>query len=411
MWSAFVLWFVVAGNNSNAVPAHLLAVMTADKRKSALIINDTGRRSASAIVRALQYQTLFERCASWRAEYTSRHSEALARILWPRSHRSIPLRVLVRALRLPLRAYQPLWERRREEEILERAADFDIVSVIKLRETKLYRRLCTLRRPRIIVDINDAVWLPRFGWHDLPAILGEVHGVICENDYVAEYARQFNSCVIVVPDAPQIEVFDKFRNEVQRDPQQIVLGWIGEAETIGHLYRILEPLESLFARHPQLHLRVVGLGGGGRLPNFENVGWSCRPFYNQEEMVREVLGFDIGLFPLFHNEDARGRGTLKAKVYMSGQVAVVCEDYGGNPALVKDGINGLLASSPQQWYEQLERLIVDPDLRAVIARRGMETVRANFTAERVFGQLLGAFEKVCDSAVSDHALATRSVVA
>lgn len=363
------------------------------QRKHVLIVTDADAYSPSGIVRALQYQPLFERSLSWRAEYTSRHSETLTRLLWPQSHRSIAQRAVVRALNAPLRVYRAHWERRREDEIVRRAAGCNIVHVIKVRETRLYHLLCALRRPRVLVDLNDAVWLPRFGWHDLPAILREVHGVICENACVAEYARQYNSRVAVVPDAPQIEVFDRFRDHVTRNPQRVVLGWVGGPENIGHLYRILEPLESLFARFPQLHLRVVG-GDDRGIPQFEHVRWSARSCYNQEEMVREVLAFDIGLFPLFHNEDARARGTLKAKVYMSGEVAAVCEDYGENPGLIEDGVNGLLASSPQQWYDRLERLILNPDERAAIARRGLETIRKRFTAAQVFAQLVAAFEEV-----------------
>ncbi len=35
------------------------------------------------------------------------------------------------------------------------------------------------------------------------------------------------------------------------------------------------------------------------------------PFYSQEEMIREILRMDIGLFPLFDVEDSRARGILK----------------------------------------------------------------------------------------------------
>ena len=41
-----------------------------------------------------------------------------------------------------------------------------------------------------------------------------------------------------------------------------------------------------------------------RLPLFENVRYSVLPEYSQQEMVREVLKMDIGLFPLFHVEDS-----------------------------------------------------------------------------------------------------------
>ena len=50
-----------------------------------------------------------------------------------------------------------------------------------------------------------------------------------------------------------------------------------------------------------------------RLPPFEAVRVTTLPFYSQEEMIREILRMDIGLFPLFDVEDSRARGILKGR--------------------------------------------------------------------------------------------------
>src|SRR6185503_12896452 len=136
--------------------------------------------------------------------------------------------------------------------------------------------------------------------------------------------------------------------EIAKDPQRITIGWIGGANNIGPLFKLVDALETLFVKYPQLHLRIVG-AGPTKLPPFEQVRWSCVSNFSQDEMVCEVLKFDIGLFPLFHNEDGRGRGTLKAMVYMAGEAAVVAEDFGENPKLISDGVNGLLASATDSW--------------------------------------------------------------
>jgi len=346
------------------------------------------------MVRAMQYRPLFERSQSWRAEYTSLHSELLARILQD-SHR-LRWRILTDSFRVPLEAYSAHWDKRQEDAIVERAAEFDVVCIVKSPSLPLCRRLRRLSRPRVLMDINDGLWLPAFRngeWRDLDAMLSEVNGVICENEYIARYVRKFNQNVFIVPDAPQVEVFDKFRGKVPTNPQQLTIGWLGGSENVGPLYRILEPLEALFARYAQLHLRILG-AGESTIPRFEKVRWSCRAKFDQEEMVREVLAFDIGLFPLFHNEDGCARGTLKAMIYMSGEAVAVCEDYGENPKLIQDGFNGVLASSPEAWYEKLEWLITHPEQRSVIGRRGLETIRERFTAERVFPKLVAAYERI-----------------
>ncbi len=321
------------------------------------------------------------------------HSEFLARLY--KQHR-LRWRFLLSLIRAPLKRYAAYFDKRQEDWIVQRALGFDLVCIIKSPGLSLYRRLRQLCRPRVIMDINDGLWLPSFrssGWGDLESMLGEVHGVIAENDCVAHYARKYNSRVFVIPDAPQIEVFDRFRTEIQRDPKKVTLGWVGGSENVGPLYRLLEPLEALFARYPHLHLRVIG-ANDSILPKFEKVRWSTLSGFNQEEMVREVLRFDVGLFPLFHNEDGLARGNLKAKIYMSGQAAAVCEDYGENRCLIRDGFNGSLASTPEQWYQKLEWLINHSEERLKIAQHGLLTIRQSFTAGAIFSQMLEAYERI-----------------
>jgi len=349
------------------------------------------------MVRALQYEPLFKVTPDWQAAFTTRQSEFLSRFL---GDSRLAVRIVRRPFRHLLAEYSKGWDRRREDEIVERAKKCDLVSIVKSPGIRLYDRMCKLDGPGVVMDINDAVWLPFFNWTDLPETLQMVHGVICENEYIAEYARRYNNNVHVVPDSPQLEVFDRSRPDIRRDEDKVVLGWIGSAQNIAPLEQIKEPLEALFSQFPKLHLRVVG-ANESRLPKFKHVRYSCRPTYDQSTMVREVLRFDIGLLPLLHNEDGRARGTLKAKVYMSGGAVVVAEDFGENPGLIRDGVNGMLASSLNDWHDKLQSLISDRSERLRIAGQGLATIRENFTVAHIFNRLIASY---------DHILALRTRV-
>ena len=367
--------------------------MSVAKRR-ALIVLDRGLSIPSAMVRAVQYRPLFEQSPRWQAEFASRQSEQLTKFV-NRAHRPhIPL--MVPLVYNPLHAYMTRWERKQEDEIVRKATHCDLVCLIKIPHLRLYQRLRALKGPKVVMEINDGLWLPFFqtyGWKDLNAILAESDAVICENENVAGYARRYNQCVQVVPDSPQLPMFDRARSEVHRDPAKVVIGWIGSRENAGTLYRILEPLEELFARHDNLHLRVVG-AEAAYLPRFENVRCTHLAAYDQETMVRETLAFDIGIFPLFHNQDANARGTLKAMIYMSAESAVIAEWVGENPRLIQDGVNGLLASTSNEWLEKLDWLVTHTAERKAMARRGLETVREKFDTAIVFDKLLAAFDKI-----------------
>ena len=85
--------------------------------------------------------------------------------------------------------------------------------------------------------------------------------------------------------------------------------------------------------------------------------------------MREVLGMHIGLFPQFDVEESFNRGSLKAKIYMSGGAVAVCQDLGENRKLIRDGHNGLLAANSQQWLEKLDWLVTHADERQAAGRR------------------------------------------
>ncbi len=249
----------------------------------------------------------------------------------------------------------------------------------------------------VIMDVVDALWLPwfrQFGWAHLEHLLATADGIVCENGYTADYVRQYCDVVHIVSDSPQLEQFDQLRNEVCRgDDEQIVLGWIGGKDSVDALYAIYEPLERLFAKHANLHLRILG-APADRLPRFAHVRFSVRPVYNQADMAREVLGMQIGLFPQFDVEESLNRGSLKAKIYMSGGAVAVCQNLGENRHLIRDGHNGLLADNGRQWLEKLDWLVTHPEERKRLAVAGLQTIRESFTTEICYRQLVHALRDV-----------------
>lgn len=335
----------------------------------------------STTVRALQFRECFDRDPEIDATFMGRTSERMNAVM-----RHWPWRPSVRR---PAQAVESAVIARRESKIVDLARDSDVVMMMTVPSWSLHQRLAELPNTVLITDLIDALWLPCFqsqGWQHIHEMLSSSDKVICENEYTAEYTRYHCDSVVVIPDGPQIDVFDVYRDSIKRSDDHLRIGWIGGKYTADALYRIFEPLEEIFRRHRGIELRLVG-ADPDRLPRFENVRFSVLPRYDQQAMVREVLAMDIGIFPMFDVAESRYRGTLKTKVYMAGQAAVIGQRLGENETLIEEGVDGLLAGSDQQWIDALERLITDVTFRNRLAAAGREKMEREFSRERCYERL------------------------
>lgn len=293
-----------------------------------------------------------------------------------------------------------------DQRILGAACGVDVVYLAKVRSSRLIRSLKQKTSACLVYDLGDAIWLPGrnsnqfFETESFNEILRTVDAVTTDNEMTAAYARKFNRCVVPIPDYPQLDLFDRQRalSSPKKDESKIVIGWIGSPSTAYNLYVVWEALETLFTRHKNIELRLVGTGADPRLlPQFENITATTLPSYSQAEMVREALAMDIGLFPLQDTEASRVRGILKATIYMSGGCAVICSPVGQCENFIRDGENGFLARTREEWVEKLELLITDHALRRRVAEAGLKTVRENFSLNACFDLLIQTMEgAACD---------------
>jgi glycosyltransferase involved in cell wall biosynthesis len=112
----------------------------------------------------------------------------------------------------------------------------------------------------------------------------------------------------------------------------------------------------------------------------------ARP-WRSDSAIEDIRGFDVGLMPLDDTPFERAKFPFKLLQYLALGVPAVASRAGVATSVIRDGENGLLAGSPGEWHDALERLIGDHALRQRLVSAGRDTVIANFTLERV-GPLL-----------------------
>jgi len=140
---------------------------------------------------------------------------------------------------------------------------------------------------------------------------------------------------------------------------------------------VAEILPHVLADHPRVEMHFVGEASGAeeaevrrladRTPG--RVQWRSLP---PERMSEAYAAADIVLIPSLHSE---GTSLSLLEAQATGR-AVIATRIGGLPDMILDGFNGLLIEPDAAALRAaLERLIRCPDLRAHLARHGIETVQ------------------------------------
>lgn len=264
----------------------------------------------------------------------------------------------------------------------------------------VFERIIRGLNPRMLFDIDDAIWEPA-AYVTSPFLRWVDHGwvrkmcrlcahAVVGNAYLAEYVRQYNPNITIIPTCVDME---KHRQKTYPEPRKtVILGWTGLKDNLGYMAIIADVLRDLAARH-NIALEVAS-GGEYHLEGVrvENRRWKLA------EEFEYLQHPDIGLMPLEDMPRARGKCAFKALEYMGVGTPVVISPIGMNAEVVEDGITGFLAAAPEEWKEKLERLIADPALRERMGRAAREAVRRRYSHEVHYPALKQALEAVAKRA-------------
>jgi glycosyltransferase involved in cell wall biosynthesis len=263
----------------------------------------------------------------------------------------------------------------------------------------IVERILHARALPLIYDFDDAIFRLHTSssnraaaWLKLPRKTADIcrmaDHVVVGNSYLAEWARQHNSEVSVVPTSIDT---DRCRPGPERDlGPRTVLGWMGSSTSQTYLEAAAPMLRALLARH-SLELRVVS----NRPPVLPAIAHTWLPWSAASEAA-QVAAFDIGIMPMPDEEWARGKCALKALQYMAAAVPTVASAIGANLEVIEHGRDGFLAATQQEWLECVARLVEDPDLRRQIGVAGRRKVEEHYSMRRCASALERVVRFVAD---------------
>jgi glycosyltransferase involved in cell wall biosynthesis len=252
-------------------------------------------------------------------------------------------------------------------------------------------------RRRIIYDFDDAIWLPNTSesnklaaglkWHHKVAnICRWSHVVSCGNEYLCNYARQFNQHVVLNPttiDTEKLHNPELYAESYAGSKNKIIIGWTGSHSTLLYLDLILPVLQEIERNH-LVEIRIIS----NQEPDLPLKTLVFKK-WSKETEIRDLAQFDIGLMPLTEDHWSEGKCGFKALQYMAMEIPALASPVGVNKTIVQEGVNGYLCGGLEDWKEKLEQLIRDASLRKELGKKGRETVVKHYSVKSNEGRFLG----------------------
>ena len=268
---------------------------------------------------------------------------------------------------------------------VRKARDFDVVYVFReaaLLGPPFFERLIYQSGVPMVFDFDDAIFVsyrsPSNGYLSYLKFAGKTKSicrmaahVMVGNPYLAEYARQVNKNVTVIPTTIDTT---KYRPLPKLESDTLVIGWTGSYSTVQHLNTIRGALQKLAKLH-RYRLRVIGTPAY----EIEGVDVEAMPWKSDTEL-QDLSHIDIGVMPLPNDAWSKGKCGLKALQFMALGIPTICSPVGVNTDIIQDNENGLLADSEDEWVEKMGRLLTSPEMSERLGNAGRATVEERYSA-------------------------------
>lgn len=242
-------------------------------------------------------------------------------------------------------------------------------------------------KKKIIYDFDDAIWVPstsdangivaKLKWSSkVSSICQWAYKVSCGNDYLCQYARQYQNLVVLNPTTIDTE---HLHNPVNKDETnnriKPVIGWTGTHSTLPYLHELIPILRELERRYSFTFCVIANQAPDVTLQSLQFIPWK------KETEIADLLLFDIGVMPLTDDDWAKGKCGFKALQYMALGIASVVSPIGVNTEIVDHGITGFICTEPEEWLKALTELLTNPALRMKMAEAARMKVESAYSVK------------------------------
>lgn len=202
------------------------------------------------------------------------------------------------------------------------------------------------KKIRIIFDIDDALHLDNKYHCDSIATIASC--VISGSRELYNHYKTFSNTVMI----PTIDNNELYTSFIKDTFENKCIGWIGSHSTINNLEVLVEPLNKLIDKYPNVKVKVIADGSYGfekLIKNFSFAKW------DKDTYINEMAEFSVGVMPLKDTSFNSGKCGFKLIQYMDLCKPVVASNVGINKEIVSN--YGYIAENNNDWFICLEQML------------------------------------------------------
>lgn len=248
-----------------------------------------------------------------------------------------------------------------------------------------------------VLDYDDAV----FHYYDLhrnsfirtllagkhPRLMRGAEMVIAGNSYLTDFARSAGAPrVVVFPTGIDLERYPAPSIKDASSDELPTVGWIGQRATASFLSP-LAPVFRKLADEGRAQFSAIGIDAASLGLRMDSIPWT------ENSEAASISRFDIGIMPLVDGPFERGKCGYKLIQYMACGLPVVASPVGVNRQIVEHGVNGFLATTPEEWETAICTLLGDAELRRRMGQAGREKVEQEYCLQVMGPRLVELLEQ------------------
>lgn len=212
---------------------------------------------------------------------------------------------------------------------------------------------------------------------------------------------KLNKNSVVLPNLVDINLFPR----LECVKKEIRIGWQGGVSHYEDLYMMAPAIKKITEKYDNVKfvffgdVRFYGIFKG--IPR-ERIEWHPWVQYVAYPYKLVTLNLDIGLCPLVDNEFNRNKSAIKYFEYSAIKIPTIASNIPPYASVITNEKDGLLIPD-DNWFDAVERLIKDKELRDNLAKNALENVYQNHNADKFAHLWLLAFDKLLKRDVAELA--------